>query len=1329
MSAASNHGLYFGSGYADYPATTGSNVKVQWQIQRTSAGDAYIDVRYANGSASDRSLDLVVNGNTIQAVVFKPTGGWEIWQIVTIDDVALVVGNNTLELIARSSTGPNVDRLRLPSETLTVLASYSATQIVHRPLTANEPARSSTVIVTADQARAWAVNSDADTVTAVDTRHLNKAFETNVGLSPRTLAQAPDGTIWVVNEGSHDISVLDSGNGVLIDTIDLPYASMPYGIAFAPDGSAAYVTLQALGRLLRIDPAARTIVHSLALGPDASGIVPKLRGIAIDNDSNRILVTRFVSSEWGGEIYDVDVLGQTTRTRRIIALAIDPGPDTTHGGRGIPNYISSLAISPDGVHARVPSKKDNIERGVFRDGQALTHESAVRTVISQIDLPSGHEDLAGRIDLDEQDMAFALAFSPLGDLLFTAIQGKNTVTVIDVYSGVEIAGIPTGLAPQGLTLDDQGRLYVQNFMSRSLSVFDVATLLTGTDNSAQLLAEIDLVANETLSDEVLLGKQIFYDASSSKMSLEGYISCASCHLDGGQDGRTWDFTDHGEGLRNTISLQGRGGVLLHGSVHWTGNFNEIQDLENDIRSHFGGSGFMSDEDFNSGTRSDPLGDPKAGLSTELDALAAYVSSLTSVPFSPYRNADGSLTAEGELGKQVFANEGCGNCHSGTQFTDSAPGVLHDIGTISSASGGRSGQLLAGFDTPTLKGVWATAPYLHDGSALTLSQAVDAHSDVSLSESALRALVSYLQQIDETPPPSPRGGGPPGGGGTSQTVPDAPMNLRVEGGDGQVTLTWEAPEDDGGSEITDYEYRINGQGSWISIGSTETTHTVTSLVNGTEYTFQVRVVNAAGSSPYSNRAEATPGVGALDFAHFANGEGITSDLVFVNVATHPIRLGLDFYDKEGNPIAAETVVDVTEDLEITEDGSLSVRTAMEPLGELTISTHGQGEVVSGSVKVVSNGPIGGVLRFDLPGIGVAGVGASPPVRDALFPARREAGGISTAAAIHNIEEEAIVVSCRLMSGGVVLEEMEISLAAYGQEAQFIEEMFTTTDTSNFVGLVRCTGPGRFTGVAVELDAANRIFTTLPVVPVNLRGRGREAVLDFAHFANGEGITSDLVFVNVETQPSGPAPTPFHVAIPPIRPALDFYDKEGNLIAAESVVEITGDLEVRADGGLSVRTEMEPLGELTISTHGQGELVSGSVRVVSNGPIGGVLRFDLPGIGVAGVGASPPVRDALFPARREGGGISTAAAIHNIEEEAIVVSCRLMSGGVVLEEMEISLAAYGQEAQFIEKMFTTTDTSNFVGLVRCTGPGRFTGVAVELDAASRIFTTLPVVPVQR
>ena len=272
-----------------------------------------------------------------------------------------------------------------------------------------------------------------------------------------------------------------------------------------------------------------------------------------------------------------------------------------------------------------------------------------------------------------------------------------------------------------------------------------------------------------------------------------------------------------------------------------------------------------------------------------------------------------------------------------------------------------------------------------------------------------------------------------------------------------------------------------------------------------------------------------------------------------------------------------------------------------------------------------------------------------------------------------------------------------------------------------------GKGLFTGIAVELDEGNRIFTTLPVVPVaRTGGEGQGAGLDFAHFANGEGIVSGMVFVNRSTQPSGPGPTPFHTVILPTRPALYFYDKEGNPIAAESVVEITGDLEVRADGGLSVRTEMEPLGELTISTHGQGELVSGSGRVVSDGPIGGVLRFDLPGIGVAGVGASPPVRDAIFPARRQAGGISTAAAIHNPGGEAMAASCRLMKEGTVLEEVEIPLEANGQEARYIEELFPRTDTSDFVGSVRCTAPGEgaFTGVAVELDASNQIFTVVPV-----
>ena len=591
-------------------------------------------------------------------------------------------------------------------------------------------------------------------------------------------------------------------------------------------------------------------------------------------------------------------------------------------------------------------------------------------------------------------------------------------------------------------------------------------------------------------------------------------------------------------------------------------------------------------------------------------------------------------------------------------------------------------------------------------------------------------------LEATPSPSTGrgGGGGGGGGGPLQTVPDAPMNLVAEATDAAVTLTWDAPQDDGGSEITDYEYRINRRNPWISIGSTDTTHTVTGLVNGTAYVFEVRAVNRIGKSFSSTRAEATPEapeVFTLDFAHFANGTSITSDLVFVNLSTHPARPAIYFYDTEGALVSAESIVDLTEDLEIAEDGGLTVQTEMEPLGQLTISTHGQGELVSGSVKVLSDGPIGGGVRYGVPEIGVAGVGASPPVRDVLFPARRQEGGIRTATALHNLGEEAVGVRCRLMSGGVALEEAEIPLEANGQTSWFIEEAFPTTDTSDFLGSVRCTvlGSRRFTAIAVEMDAAQRIFNTLSVVPLDRTGGGnKQTTLNFAHFANGTWIT-DLVFVNLSTEASRPAPTPFHTAIPPSRPAIYFYDTEGNPIAAESVVNITGDLEITEDGALTVQTEMEPLGVLTISTHGQGELVSGSVRVVSEGPIGGMLRFEHPALGVAGVGASPPLSDALFPVRRQEGGITTGVALHNLESSPGLLRCDLLREGVLLDAASIPLGANGQTSWLIDQVFPAADTSDFAGSVRCdaVGEGLFSAVALEMDPGNRIFTTLPVVPV--
>ena len=222
----------------------------------------------------------------------------------------------------------------------------------------------------------------------------------------------------------------------------------------------------------------------------------------------------------------------------------------------------------------------------------------------------------------------------------------------------------------------------------------------------------------------------------------------------------------------------------------------------------------------------------------------------------------------------------------------------------------------------------------------------------------------------------------------------------------------------------------------------------------------------------------------EFPHFANGDSTVSDLVLVNVDTKTVTPMIRFYSSEGDPISADSLLDVTGDLDVTADGALAVTAGIPPLAARTISTHGRGALTSGSVRVVSDGYIGGFLRFDSMAVGVAGVGAAQPVNDALFPARRKKGGINTGAAVRNLEAEAVTMTCHLIQGRDVLATTPVQLAGGGQKARFINELFPDADTSDFEGSVRCTAPeGKmFTGVALEMDAGNRIFTTLPLVPV-------------------------------------------------------------------------------------------------------------------------------------------------------------------------------------------------------------------------------------------------------
>ncbi len=642
----------------------------------------------------------------------------------------------------------------------------STTQVVHAPLTARAARSDSTVLIVDDGEgpRIWTANDDQGTVSVVDAGSMTLLAEIAAGVEPVSLVDDGLGHIVVADKRDARLHVIDRASLTRSGSIALPLGSMPHGLVADPSGGLLWIVLEGRASMLSVDPATGALGAEIALDESS-------RHLAISGDGRRIWVSRFITApvpgesgrapghEGGGVVQVVDprvgaVIGRIT-------LGHDLGPDTVSSARGVPNYLRAPAVSPDGRSAWVPFKSDNIFRGLMRDGQRREHDRLVRAKLARLDLDSSTEQAGARVDFENDAPPTALTFGPWGSLAFAVHEASRRLSVLDANTGGRLQTVTVGFAPRGVAVSaDGGILVAHNALSRTVSVFDAGSLLAGSSDSLGAPATVPLVTTDALPAQVLRGKRLFHDALDSRLVSQQYFSCASCHAGGGQDGRTWDLSDAGEGLRNTIDLRGKAGTA-HGNVHWTANFDEIHDFENDIRGVFAGSGLLSDAAF--AASADPLGPAKAGRSADLDALAAYVATLTTVGISPYREASGSMSADATAGRDLFARAECGACHAGTTFTDSPQGRFHDIGTIDADTGGRLGDALpGGLDTPTLRGLWLNAPYLHDGAAPTVQAAIRSHDDASagfaistLTDAEVNRLAMYVLSIDDDEREAPR----------------------------------------------------------------------------------------------------------------------------------------------------------------------------------------------------------------------------------------------------------------------------------------------------------------------------------------------------------------------------------------------------------------------------------------------------------------------------------------------------------------------------------------------------------------------------------------------
>ena len=763
--------------------------------------------------------------------------------------------------------------------------SQTVTQVIHRPLTTHKPAMSSNIVFDGSTNRVWVVNQDNNSVSVFNAATNSRLAEIPVGSGPRTLAVAPNGNVWVANKHAATISMINPATLAVVQTRSLPFASQPFGIAFAPTGGFAFVTLEASGTLLKLDAVTGATVASLAVGRNP-------RQVSVNADGTIVYVSRFITPPLPGEhtalVQPGTTGGEVLRVAAAsmslldtITLGYSDLPDFEIQGSGIPNYLGAVALSPDGLSAWVPSKQDNVLRGSLRNGANLNFQNTVRAIASPIDLATGAADVNSRVDLDNASLASAAVFDPYGNYLFVALETSREVAVVDTQGYYEIFRFTAGRAPQGLAISADGRrLYVNNFMDRSVDVFDLTRLLGQGESNVPRIATLNAVATETLSAQILRGKQFFYDARDTRLARDAYMSCASCHNDGGDDGRTWDLTGMGEGLRNTVNLRGRAGA--QGFLHWSANFDEVQDFEAQIRSLAGGTGLMGDADFNAGTRSQPLGTPKAGLSADLDALAAYVASLDTFADSPKRNQDGTLTAAAVSGREVFRTANCAQCHGGSSFTVSAAANLRDVGTLKPSSGQRLGGVLNGLDVPTLRDAWATAPYLHDGSAATISTAITAHSGVSLGATDLANLVAYVEQIGAQESSAPAPNHSPvlthPGNQSGFTGVSVSLQLIASDADGDA-LTFSATGLPAGLSINAGTGRITGTPS--AAGSRSVTITVRdALVSVSQsFTWNITVRDTSAPSRPSLNASTSNGRPYLTWSAVSDNIGVAGYVIY------------------------------------------------------------------------------------------------------------------------------------------------------------------------------------------------------------------------------------------------------------------------------------------------------------------------------------------------------------------------------------------------------------------------------------------------------------------
>lgn len=106
----STNGGYIGSGYVNFPATSGT---LDFQnVGGLGGGSHALRIRYALGVTANRTGQLIVNG-VAQNVTFAPTGAWTTWSVLNLTVPLNSGSGNTIRFASTGQDLANIDQIEL----------------------------------------------------------------------------------------------------------------------------------------------------------------------------------------------------------------------------------------------------------------------------------------------------------------------------------------------------------------------------------------------------------------------------------------------------------------------------------------------------------------------------------------------------------------------------------------------------------------------------------------------------------------------------------------------------------------------------------------------------------------------------------------------------------------------------------------------------------------------------------------------------------------------------------------------------------------------------------------------------------------------------------------------------------------------------------------------------------------------------------------------------------------------------------------------------------------------------------------------------------------